>query len=314
MKTITSFLPLIGGAFIFVSNAFADDFTPKKILFFSKSATAEHVIIKEKTKDGSGIAFRILTEIGKKNQIDFTFSKDGSLFTPEYLSQFDAFCFYTTGDLTKEAKDGSPAMTKEGKSALLKAIADGKGFIGIHPASDTFHSLASDREGKNQTQPEADRDEYIKMVGGEFIIHGEQQAARQIVADAKFPGISNIPADFGPTEEWYALKNFSPDLHVILIQDTSKMVGGMYQRPNYPSTWARLNEKGRVFYTSMGHREDMWTNPIYQGILEGGINWTLKRVEADVTPNLSKITPKAGELSADLNYIKSKKPALIKKP
>ena len=47
------------------------------------------------------------------------------------------------------------------------------------------------------------------------------------------------------------------------------MKGEDYQRPNFPATWARMHGKGRVFYTSMGHREDVWTNPIFQNLLAG---------------------------------------------
>ncbi len=69
------------------------------------------------------------------------------------------------------------------------------------------------------------------------------------------------------------------------------MNGSDYQRPPYPATWARRHGRGRVFYTSMGHREDVWTNPIFQGVLLGGIAWSLRNVDADVTPNLEKATP-----------------------
>ena len=48
---------------------------------------------------------------------------------------------------------------------------------------------------------------------------------------------------------------------------------------------------GRVFYTSMGHREDVWTNPVVQQILLGGLAWTTRQVDADVSPNIGKITP-----------------------
>ena len=66
-------------------------------------------------------------ELGRKHNIDFVFSKDGWRFTPEYLAQFDAFLFYTTGDLTMAKSDprgdGLPPMTAEGKAALLAAVA-----------------------------------------------------------------------------------------------------------------------------------------------------------------------------------------------
>ena len=103
--------------------------------------------------------------------------------------------------------------------------------------------------------------------------------------------------DFELNEEWYALKNFAPDLHVILVQDTSGMKGGMYERPNFPATWARKHEKGRVFYTSMGHREDVWENKMYfQQLLLGGLSWVFGNVEADVKANIDQVTPKSSEL------------------
>jgi type 1 glutamine amidotransferase len=140
------------------------------------------------------------------------------------------------------------------------------------------------------------------MIGGEFVIHGSQQKARMICDDPLFPGIKGMPADFGPLEEWYTLKSFASDLHVILAQDTAKMdkTGGnyCYDRPPYPVTWAHLYGKGRVFYTSMGHREDVWSNPVFQQILLGGINWAAGNVNADVTPNLKAAAPEADRLPA----------------
>ena len=277
----------------------------KKVLFFSKSSGFEHDAIKLTLKDGKpGYAFAVLRDIGEKNNIEFTFSKDGSLFTPDYLAQFDAFFFYTTGDLTLAKNnptqgDGNPPMTPAGKTAFLKAIADGKGFIGTHSATDTFHPPGNKDNGPARYQDDGDNlDAYTRMIGASFIKHDAQQPAHQIVADAKFPGASAVPADFGPKEEWYSLKNFAADLHVILVQDTSTMKGPSYARPPYPSTWARMYGQGRVFYTNMGHRDDVWTNPVFQSVLVGGLNWALKRVDADITPNLAKAAPQARVLPA----------------
>ncbi|MHC4693996.1 MAG: ThuA domain-containing protein, partial [Planctomycetota bacterium] len=69
-----------------------------------------------------------------------------------------------------------------------------------------------------------------------------------------------------------------------------------YQRPPFPMTWARKHKKGRVFYTSFGHRDDIWTNPQVQGIIVGGLAWTMGNVKVEVTPNIDKVTPKAGQL------------------
>jgi type 1 glutamine amidotransferase len=139
-------------------------------------------------------------------------------------------------------------------------------------------------------------DPYIKMIGGEFIIHGSQQPSHLIVADPAFPGVAAVAPDSRFKEEWYSLKNFAPDLHVVLVQDTSGMVGNPYARPNYPSTWARMYGKGRVFYTNMGHRDDVWNSALFQSVLTGGVNWALGRVDADVSPNLSTVAPGANTL------------------
>jgi type 1 glutamine amidotransferase len=277
----------------------------KRVLFFSKSSGYEHSVIKDPSKpftpgSGSavaGLAFQVLRALGEKNNIEFVFSKDGSLFAPAYLAQFDAYFFVTTGDLTEVGTDGNPAMSPAGKDALLRAIADGKGFIGAHCATDTFHSPGGKEISGARFFGDGDNaDPYIKMIGGEFIIHGSQQRSHLIVADAKFPGAAAVPSDNDAVEEWYTMKDFSRDLHVVLVQDTSGMTGPMYARANYPSTWARMQGKGRVFYTSMGHRDDMWRSEMFQSVLMGGINWAVGRVDADVTPNLDQVAPQANVL------------------
>ena len=264
---------------------------PRKILFFSKSSGYEHSAIR---RNGNGLspAEMVLIELGKTHGFNVVATKDGSIFTRQNLKGFDAIFFYTTGDLTQSMGDKNPPMTIEGKVALLEAIRSGTGFLGTHSATDTFHSPGLEFE----TQPIERRDPYIQMIGGEFIRHGPQQEATMRVTSPRFPGVEKLGPEFQIKDEWYSLKNFAPDLHVILVQVTQGMVGTDYQRPDYPATWARKNGKGRVFYTSMGHREDVWTNPIFQSVLLGGIAWAVGNVKAAVPPNISEVTPKAGTI------------------
>ena len=265
-----------------------------KVLFFSKSSGFEHSVIK-RTDGQPSFVEKVLTDLGSGHGIQFACSKDGSLFTPEYLAGFDAYVFYTTGDLTVAGTDKNPPMSPEGKAAFLDAIANGKGFVGIHSATDTFHTRQS--PGTDPTHYHNDdekTDPFIQMLGAEFIIHGQQQKATLRAIDARFPGMTG--KDITLTEEWYSLKNFADDLHVLLVQETEGMQGLPYQRPPYPSTWARRHGKGRVFYTSMGHREDVWSNPVFQEILFGGIAWTVGAANADVTPDVKEVTPRYREL------------------
>jgi type 1 glutamine amidotransferase len=262
------------------------------ILMFTRSQTFEHSCIKRGKDNAMSVGENIVLDLGKKHGFQVTCTKDGREFLPETIRKYDLFLFETTGDLTNEGGDHNPPMPPEGKAALLKAIADGKGFVGCHCASDTFHSSGK-RDGN---QGRVEMDPYIVMLGGEFIVHGAQQKARMRVVDANFPGAKGLK-DFDLLEEWYALKNFSPDLHVILVQETEGMKGKMYERPGFPATWARKHEKGRVFYTSMGHREDVWQSHTFQDLLLGGISWALGNVDADIAPNLEQAAPHAAELT-----------------
>jgi uncharacterized protein len=298
MKILNSFTSTLAlaTALAFSSGCATRQSAPKKILFFSKSSGFEHDTIKVKGLQPSAAEI-ILTQLGKSNNFDFTFSKDGTLFTPENIAKYDAFFFYTTGDLTTPGTDQMPPMTKEGKAAFLEAIQNGKGFIATHSATDTFHSPSDkDLKAAGITPGGDNRDPYIKMIGGEFSGHGSQQKGHQICVDKSFPGMDGFPDDFGPFEEWYTFRNYSANLHVLLMQDTSgmdKVANKLYDRPNYPSTWAQQYGKGRAFYTSMGHRSDMWSNPEFQKVLIGGINWAVGNVDADVTPNIEKVAPEA---------------------
>ena len=162
----------------------------------------------------------------------------------------------------------------------------------MHCAADTFGHFGQRNKGAE--------DPYIQMIGGEFVSHGAQQEVEIDIVDPKFPGVAKgfggSGKSFRITDEWYALKNMPEDLHVILVQVTQGMKGREYQRPNYPITWARNYGKGRVFYTSMGHREDVWENPMYQGLVLGALGWATGRVDADVTPNIKEVTPGYNEL------------------
>jgi type 1 glutamine amidotransferase len=266
------------------------DAPKKRLLMYTRSVGFQHSVVER--KDGKpALAEQIVTDLGGKNNIEVVCEKDGRVFESKDFPHFDGFLFETQGDLTAEnCKDGSPPMSAAGKKALLEAVAGGKGFAGCHCASDTFHSPGEQWE----TQPRDKLDPYIAMLGGEFIRHGEQQEAAMVLADPKFPGAPK--GDFKLKEEWYSLKNFAPDLHVILVQQTNGMHNFDYERPPYPATWARMHEKGRVFYTSMGHREDVWQNEAFQALLLGGLNWTLGRGDADVEANLKKVAPDANEL------------------
>jgi type 1 glutamine amidotransferase len=283
----------LSGLAVLMASCVAVCAAPKKILFFTKSSGFEHSVISWKGGQPSH-AEKVLLDLGKQNDWVFTFSKDGSKFAPDYLAQFDAVFFYTSGNLCEPGTDKQPAMTPAGKQALFDYVRGGKAFIGTHACSDSFHTDNESKKGQDRyVNHGPNADPFVRFLGGEFIKHGAQQIATNTVTDPKFPGFEKLGATFAFLEEWYSLKDFSPDLHVLTVIDAPAMKGVEYRRPPYPITWARHEGKGRVWYTAMGHREDVWTNPIFQQVLVGGIKWALGEARAAVPPNLKQAAPGA---------------------
>jgi type 1 glutamine amidotransferase len=260
----------------------------RSLLFFSKSSGFEHDPVKRRGRRPS-LAETILTEIGKRRGFDVVATKDGRVFDGD-LARYDAFFFFTTGDLTQPGTDGTPPMSATGKEALLAAIRGGKGFVGVHSASDTFHSTGAAFETQQNPDP------YIAMLGGEFISHGSEQEARAKIADPNFPGLRGLGESFKTTEEWYSLKNFANDIHVVLVLDTDGMHDSEYRRPPFPLAWARREGLGRVYYNAMGHREDVWRSRRFQEMLAGAVAWSTGAADATLSANMAEVTPQTSVL------------------
>lgn len=283
------------------STAFAAD--PIKVLYFTKSSGWEHDAVKWGPDGEASYSEKTLTALGEKEDIAFTFSKDGGLFSADYFDGFDVVFFYTSGSLHRVGTDGYPAITAEGKQALLDWVDDGGGFMAAHAAADSYHTYES-FDGNQPKDMRVHRyefhgdasDPYIKMLGGEFINHGPQQEATATVVDSSFPGMEDIGPEIRVQEEWYSLKEYAPNNHVLLVMETEGMEGKPYERPNYPLSWARPYGEGRVYYNALGHREDVWDSTYFQAMLAGAIKWAAGQAKADIAPNLLEVTPEASTI------------------
>jgi len=241
----------------------AADQPKAKILYFNRSSGWTHPVA---DRQGKPLAHseKVLRELGEKHGFEVDCRQDAAVLDGD-LDKYDLLAFYT---------NGMPFSVKQ-MQKVLDVVSAGKPCVGFHAASDTGAGPV--------IEP------FLAMLGGAFVGHGAQQKGRSRVVSPKFPGMEGLGDGFELFEEWYVLKNFAKDMHVILMQETKGMQGDLYRLPPYPGTWARLHGKGRVFYTSLGHREDVWTNPIFQQIILGGLSWAVGRAQADITPNLAHL-------------------------
>ncbi len=182
--------------------------------------------------------------------------------SPESLKNYDGVVFAsTTGDL--------PIPDPQG---LLDWIKAGHAFIGIHAASDTFHNWPG----------------YIEMLGGEFKHHGPQVSVVCLNEDPQHPANVKLGKTWTISqEEIYQFKNYDASkVHDLLIMDKHPE---NHEPGHFPVSWCHNYGAGKVFYTSLGHREDIIDadptlkdrknspeiSRAYQAHVLGGIEWAL---------------------------------------
>jgi hypothetical protein len=190
------------------------------------------------------------------------------------LKNYDGIIFAnTTGDL--------PLPDKQ---AFLDWIKAGHGFIGMHSATDTFDKHTP-------------LDPYTLMIGAEFKTHHAQATVDCINQDPQHPACCNFGPTFHVKDEIYLMNGFERNqVHGLLTLDKHPNEG---TPGDYPISWCKKYGQGRVFYTSLGHREDVWDantppsfkrdNPpevslAYQKHILGGIKWALGLEKGDATP------------------------------
>jgi hypothetical protein len=270
---------------------------PKRVLVVSTTAGFRHssieignAVIEQLAKDSTAFTVDVVNvnanapeyrgADGKPDKAKLQEANRAALadkLSPNGLKQYDGIIFNnTTGDL--------PLPDKE---AFLAWIKSGKGFAGMHAATDTFHTYAP----------------FVEMIGGEFKTHGAQVEVDIINQDQQCPACRHLGKNWVVYDEIYQFKNF----------DRTKVRGllTLDKHPNdktpgdYPIAWIKEYGQGRVFYTALGHREDVWdanwkdgkgerkNSPevakAYQQHILGGIKWALGLEKGDATPQTKRV-------------------------
>jgi type 1 glutamine amidotransferase len=209
------------------------------------------------------------------------FCDDPTMFAPEHLAEFDAICFNNTvGVLTDDSKL---------QQSLLDFVRQGGGFVGIHAAAATFCQY-----------PRYDQfPDFGKMLGG-YENGGHPWGPTDTIVltpeDPKNP--INVPfggKDFEVQDEVFQMKDhYSRDRLKVLLRineqktpfsEDRKILAERREDEDIAISWIRSEEKGRVFYTSLGHNDHIfWNAPILEHML-AGIQFALGDLKADTTPH-----------------------------
>ena len=190
---------------------------------------------------------------------------------PANLKNYDGVIFAST------TGDDLPLPDPKG---FVDWVAAGGAFIGVHAATDTFKTFMP----------------YVGMIGAAFKTHGPQVPVVCINQDPTHAACAPLPKTWQVYDEIYQMKNFErANVHSLLSLESLMLSNEAIKTKtgtpgDYPVAWTKMQGKGRVFYTSLGHREDLW-DPTYmdkngrmnspevaqqfQAHLRGGIFWAL---------------------------------------
>jgi uncharacterized protein len=243
----------------------------------AKQIHLKHILVISQTKgyehDSIPDAMVAIYNMGRESGLwDATLRTDTELITKKELDRngknlnyFDALVFVsTTGELDLDDSQ---------KKDMLSFIKDdGKGFVGVHAALDT-----------NYKWPE-----YGEMIGGWFDQHPWSTFNAPIInEDPSFPAVRHFPKAFVKYDEIYQPMDWSRDkVNVLLSLDPTKL---NYDNPRVHRTdhdfavaWDKMYGKGRVFYSTLGHTEEAWSDPEIRKMYFEAIKWVLGMSEGSV--------------------------------
>ena len=230
------------------------------VLFFTHSAGFVHDVVKRPAPPVLAPAEKILTEAAS-GRFRVTCSQDCGDITAANLANYSALVFMTTGELPLAPAD---------RQALMDWIAHGGAFVGVHCATDTFYEYAP----------------YVDMIGGTFDGHPWHEEVTVRIDDWRYLGshvrdlaLAQKEKPFVLTDEIYQFRNFRRHpVRVLATLDPASVDVALGKRADgdYALAWARDWGEGRVFYSALGHREEVWRNPDFQELLMGGLHWAMR--------------------------------------
>ncbi len=229
----------------FPLGGWAQDF---RVLVFSKTAGYRH--------DSIPAGLTAIQQLGIDHNFAVDATEDAAQFTTANLALYDAVIFLlTTGNLFDASQ----------KAALEQFIQSGKGWVGVHSASDTEYNWPW----------------YGQLVGTYFLSHHAIQPGTVLTLDRAHPATTSLPERWVRTDEWYNFQtNPRGAVHVLATIDENTIAGGTMGH-DHPISWCREFDGGRTFYTAMGHTSGTYSEPEFRAHLLGGIRWAAGRAPAD---------------------------------
>lgn len=256
--------------------AYAKPAQPRRLLVFTATRGYRHESIP--------VGVEALRQLGAKTAaFEVVHSEDTAAFEPKALKSIDAVLMLSsTGEILQQAEpfDGNtrtksehPALReKRLRESLLDFVNDGGGLVGIHAATDCSYQWK----------------EYGEMIGGYFDGHPWHEAVvikldqPQSPLCAMFEGKPlEITDEIYQFREPYSRKRCDVLMSLDTARTDMKKEGIKRSDGDFPVSWIRTQGKGRVFYCSLGHRDEIFWNPAVLRHYLAGIQYALGDLKLD---------------------------------
>ncbi len=178
-----------------------------------------------------------------------------------------------TGTRTGPAQESFTGQlaTRAHRAAIMNFVRSGKGIAVAHAGLDAFYKWK----------------EYEEMVGGGlFKSHPWTQEVRVTIEEPTNPAVAHFGESFTINDEIYVLNN-NPRWNSRVLASLDMASVGVTEEPSdqerndYPISWIRKYDGGRVFVTKLGHFAEVWQNPAFVTHILQGMRLAAGRVEAD---------------------------------
>ena len=160
------------------------------------------------------------------------------------------------------------ALPAEQLGIVREYLEAGKPLVGIRTACHAFHTRGQHAVGQAEWQ-EFDP----QVLGGNYQGHhgnGPVTAVRIADGAQRHPIVAGLPADgFTSNGSLYQVSPVAATVSVLLI-------GEIPGQPAEPVAWTNTFHGGRIFYTSLGHKDD-FAKPEFNHLLLHAIFWALDR-------------------------------------
>jgi type 1 glutamine amidotransferase len=284
--------------------------TPRRVLVW---ITPPHLMQRDPHK-GYCIPYgtSAFVTLGKKTgAFEPVVSGDLAMFLPEHIGQFDAIVMNNSSgpwitptdeqmkiEAFRKHGDDTAAVERVLRKSLLDYVAGGGGIVAIHFAI-----------GANRQWPQ-----FHELLGATFTGHPWNEEVGVRVDDPSHALVRAYDGkDFRIADEIYQFGDpyDRGKLRVLLSLDTSRTNMGVKwirrSDNDFALAWVKTHGEGRVFYTSFGHRTELFWDPQLLQLYLDAIQFVTGDLEASTKPGPDRMAGRApGPTPADVRAAKMK--------